>query len=306
MADGTSDIQTSGPQYFKWNAADPAKSLQDFRTFVEEEAQKAINWYWRAKNTKKWPSQGVQFFALVLTAAAGLVPIVLQIAKGLGLKLPDGFDSGLIASLLVGFAAALLGLDKAFGYSSGWIRYTVTATTMTKMLQEFRVDWVALSASSSATLSSEQQAALIQRARDFVSAIQLSLLQETKDWAAEFQSNLAQMEKDVKSQLDSLKEQVDKFAKEKAETARTGAIELTVTNADKTDGFRFDVVVDTKTGRFADSVANSNVWTNISTRQGQCKVTINAVAKGTPVSISTILDVKADDTIKPSLTLPIT
>jgi hypothetical protein len=118
---------------------------------------------------------------------------------------------------------------------------------MTKLLQAFRMDRAPLSIVSTSTPTSDQQAALIQRAKDFVSAIQASLLQETKDWATEFQSTAAHMEKDLKSQIDTLKVQLDKVAKEREDASRVGAIELTVTNADKIDGFRFDIVLETKT-----------------------------------------------------------
>ena len=305
MADGKSDIHTAGPECLSWDSSDSSKSLQDLRTYVEEEAQKAANWYWREKNGKKTPSQAIQFLALALTALAGLAPIVIQVLKNSGVTQLQGFDSGPVASLLVGLAAALLGLDKAFGYSSGWTRYVLTATSMTKLLQEFRMDWVAIYAGSAAPPSAEQQATLIQRAKDFVSAVQALLLQETKDWVSEFQSNMAQMEKDVKTQLDALKAQVDKTSKERDEAARPGAIELTVTNADKTDGFHFEAVLEGKAGSSTAGVANSKVWALINTLPGQYKITINAMAKGNPVSTSTIFDVKPAETAKPSVSLPV-
>ena len=305
MADVKKDIQTAGPECFDWNSADPAKSLQDLRTYVEGEAQKAINWYWREKNGKKTPSQVIQFMALVLTAGAGLVPIVLQALKNAGVKRLEGFDSGPIASLLVGLAAALLGLDKAFGYSSGWTRYILTATSMTKQLHEFRMEWVALSAASAAPPNAEQVASLIQKARDFVSGVQAALLQETKDWATEFQSNAAQMEKDLKNQFDALKTQVDQVAKEREQASRPSALELTVANADKTDGFTFDVVLEGKSGKFSESVANSKIWTQIDRAPGQYRLNVTAKAKGIPVGTSAIIELKPAETNKASITLPI-
>ena len=201
------NIRPEEPDGFEWDGADPAKSLQKIRNAVEVEGQKAIDWYWKAKRWKRIPSQSIQFCALLLTAAAGLVPIILQLVKNAG-AVTKGFDSGPLASLFVGIAAALLGLDKAFGYSSGWTRYVLTATSMTKLLHEFRMDWIALSAAAAAPPTTEQRTAMIQRAKDFVSTIQGMVAQETKDWAAEFQSNMAQMEKDLKTQLDTLKVQV--------------------------------------------------------------------------------------------------
>jgi SMODS and SLOG-associating 2TM effector domain 2 len=305
MANSESDIQTAGSECLNWDQTNTVKSLQDLRTFVEDEAGKTAEWYWREKNKKKIPSQRIQRFALLLTAAAGLTPIIIQVIKNWDVTKFKGFDSGPLASLLVGLAAALLGLDKAFGYSSGWVRYVLTATSMTKLLQEFRLDWVAIYSASSAPPTAEQQASLIQRAKTFVSDVQGLVLQETKDWATEFQSNMAQMEKDVKAQLDALKAQVDKIAKEREAGAVPGAIELTVANADKTDGFQYDVTLEGKGGKVSGVAASSKVWTQINTSPGQYKVTISAKAKGVPVSSSTVFAVQPGETVKVPLSLDI-
>ena len=297
------NIRPEEPDRIAWDNADPAKSLQDIRNVVELEGQKAIDWYWKAKRWKRIPSQGIQFFALLLTAAAGLVPIVVQLVKNAGV-VSAGFDSGPLASLFVGIAAALLGLDKAFGYSSGWTRYVLTASSMTRLLHEFRMDWVALSAAAAVPPAAEQQAVMIQRAKEFVATIQGMVAQETKDWATEFQSNMARMEKDLKAQLDSLKAQVDKGAKDKEAAAKPGAIELSVTNADKTDNFTFEVVLEGQSGKSMDSVSNASVWTRINTAPGQYRVIVNARSKGSIASTSTIVDVKPGDTARPSVTLP--
>jgi hypothetical protein len=295
------NILPEEPDRIDWNAEDPAKSLQRIRNIAEVEGQKAIDWYWREKRWKRIPSQWIQFSALVLTAAAGLVPIVVQIVKNAGG--PANFDSGPFASLFVGIAAALLGLDKAFGYSSGWTRYVLTATSLTTLLHEFRMDWILLSAASGTPTTT---AAMIQRAKEFVSAVQGMVAQETKDWATEFQSNMAQMEKDLKAQLDSLKAQVEKEAKAKQAAAKPGAIETAVTNADKTDGFTFDVTLEGQLGKSADSVSNANGWVQINVAPGQYKLSVTAKYKGSTVSVSTVIDVKPGEIAKPSVTLPIT
>ena len=289
-----------------WDNNDVVASLRAVRKNAEDEGQRAIDWYWRKKPWKSRPSQAVQFSALILTAAAGILPVIVQVVKNIWpTALPAGFDSGPIATLCVGIAASLIGLDKAFGYSSGWTRYVLSATTMTKLLHEFRLDWVAMVAASANPPTLEEEAKLIQRARDFVSSIQGMVLQETKDWATEFQSNMAQMEKDLKTQLDALKAQVEQAAKDKETAARAGSIQLTVTNADKTDGFHFDVLLEGTTGKFADSVSSSLVWTRINTPPGQYKLAIDAKVKGNGVATSMVLDVKPGETAAPKLTLPI-
>ena len=300
----TRNIRPEEPDSIVWDSSNPAKSLQDIRNLVELEGQKAIDWYWNAKRWKTIPSQTIQFVALVLTAAAGLVPIVIQLMKNARPPLV-AFDSGPLASLFVGLAAALLGLDKAFGYSSGWTRYVLTATSMTKLLHEFRMDWVALAASAAIPPTMEQEVAMIQRAKEFVTTIQGMVAQETKDWATEFQSNIAQMEKDLKTQLDALKAQIEQGAKDKEAAAKPGAIELTVTNADQTDSFTFDVVLEGQSGKSLDTVANAKVWTQINIVPAQYKVSIHAKSKGSATSTSTIVDVQPGETAKPSVTLPI-
>lgn len=319
-----------------WDNTEVVGSLRAIRKSAEEEGQKAIDWYWRNKHWKSRLSRGIQLSALVLTALAGILPVIVQVVRTVNAAaIPDKFDSGAVSTLCVGLAAALIGLDKAFGFSSGWTRYVLTATSMTKQLHEFRMDWVSIIAASSvapkssdqtkpaqtdvpakadgqaapaapveAAPSTEDQVKLIQRAKDFISSIQAMVLQETKDWAAEFQSNMAQMEKDLKTQLDTLKAQVDQAIKDKETASKPAAIELTVTNADKTDGFTFNVTLEGTTVKFNETVANSKVWARINTPPGQYKLTVDA-KKESPIGTSMILEVNPGETAKVSLTLPI-
>lgn len=286
-----------------WDSTSPIQSLEKLRRLVDLEGQKAIDWYWKATRWKRIPSQWIQFLALLLTAAAGLAPIVVQLIENLRRDIK--FDSGPLASLCVGIAASLIGLDKAFGYSSGWTRCVLTATSMTKLLDEYRMDSIAFTAAASSPPSPGQQAAIIQRAKDFVSTMQGMVIQETREWATEFQSNLAQMEKDIAAQLNSLKAQVEKKAREDDLANRPGAIELTVTNANKTDGFTFEVVLEGSTHRSVDSVSNATVWTRINNRPGQYRVIVNAATNGKPVSTSAIVTISPWDTASASVILPI-
>jgi hypothetical protein len=221
-----SNIRANKTVDVAWDNTDVVASLRTVRKGAEDEAQKAIDWYWRKKRWKSGPSQAVQFAALVLTAAAGVLPVILQVVKSIrpAALPPSLVDSGPLATLCIGIAASLIGLDKAFGYSTGWTRYVLTATNMTKLLHEFRMDWVAILAASAVPPAIEEQAKLIQRAKDFVSTIQGMVLQETQEWAAEFQSNMAQMEKDLKTQLDALKAQVDKASMDKENAAQPVSI----------------------------------------------------------------------------------
>jgi len=97
---------------------------------------------------------------------------------------------------------------------------------------------------------------------------------------------------------------VDQAIKDKETASKPAAIELTVTNADKTDGFTFNVTLEGTTVKFNETVANSMVWARINTPPGQYKLTIDG-KKGSPIATSMILELKPGETAKESLTLPI-
>lgn len=105
-------------------------------------------------------------------------------------------------------------------------------------------------------------------------------------------------------ELDKLKAQVDQAITDKETASKPAAIELTVTNADKTDGFTFNVTLEGTTVKFNETVANSKVWARINTPPGQYKLTVDA-KKGSPIGTSMILEIKPGETAKESLTLPI-
>jgi hypothetical protein len=294
------NIRPAEPEFSSWDVTNPNRSLKSLRDNVEAEAHKAIDWYWKQQRWKKIPSQWIQFLAVSATAAAAITPIVIQIVKSRGRLY--AFDSGPIASLLICIAAALLGIDKAFGFSSGWTRYVLTATAMTKLLHQFRLDWVGLTAAANTRPTPQQQAALIQRAKEFSSAIEGLVMQESKDWATEFQGNMTQLEK---NELEGLKAQLDRVIQDEELRHRPGAIELIVTNADKTDGFHFEVVLEGQSGRFADSISNSNVHAWSKMTPGTYTLSVVAKAKGTPISTATVIDVGPGETAKPSVVLPL-
>ncbi|HZW54591.1 MAG TPA: SLATT domain-containing protein, partial [Candidatus Elarobacter sp.] len=113
---GGKNISPEAPGALEWTCQDPAESLKRLLQYVESEADKAIAWYWQRKKSKAWLSRAVQFLAVVLTALAGIVPVASALLKDANVT-PI---SPLWSSLLVGIAAALLGVDRAFGYSTGW------------------------------------------------------------------------------------------------------------------------------------------------------------------------------------------
>jgi len=298
----TKDIETEGTSIPKWDAAEPEKSLTGIHSYVIGEASKSVDWYWRAKRSKARPSQAIRFLAWILAAIGGLLPVIGYLFQS---HIPANLRDGLWASLLLGVAAALLGLDKAFGYSSGWARYVLTATNIRKALEEFRLDWAELMAKAGTSLTGENAALLIERAKKFRVDVESLVLEETKDWVTEFQSSMAQMEKDVGAQLSALKTQVDKSIQTREAASQPGLIEITVTNADKADAGKVQLRLEGPTKITAELEPGSKSFAKENIPCGQYRVVISAKVGNKDVSTETPVVIKAGETLKTQLSLPI-
>ena len=274
------NIEAEASEIPQWNAARPAESLAEIHSYVIREADKSIEWYWRSKRTKAFCSQVIRFSAWGFAAIGGLLPVIGSLFSSTLLTRINA-ASGLWASLLLGVAAALLALDRAFGYSSGWARYVLTATSIHKALEEFRMEWAELTAKAGATLTLENVTPLIDRATKFRNDVEGMVLQETKDWVTEFQNSMAQMEKDVASQLAALKTQVDKTIQARAAAEQPGSLQLQVQNAAKADpGTTISVFLTDAKDITTQETATGATWTKLNLLPGQYKIKIQASVKG--------------------------
>lgn len=297
-----------------WDPQDVPGSLLKVLEDVEGAAKSATDWYWTEKGPKARASRFIQAASVILTVSAGLVPVAIELLSKYQNK-AEWWATGLWATILVGAAGGLLGLDRAFGFSSAWARYVLAATEITRRLAEFRMDWLTLSAVASQNMppSADQVAALLQKAKEFRLAVEAIVVQETKDWATEFQNNLAQLEKDVKAQLETLKAQVEKQQQERQAESEPGSIEATIPNADKARDFTLFVSLDGSEGALMkdEKVVNSKTWTRLSVKPGQYTLTIAAdtVATDTEaskrVSQSAVVGLKPGEVAKASVALPI-
>jgi conflict system pore-forming effector with SLATT domain len=195
----------NGLSNLSWKDPDVENSITELRRYVEDEAQKQIAWYYAKKTWKARMSTALRFASILLFVMGGLVPIVKATLQPAAInKLP--FDFGQAGYLLIGVAAGCVGLDRFFGYSTGWIRYITTAMAIEKSLEEYRMEWARNIAKLRGAPPNEQQLdQLIQTCETFSLAIRTQVEQETKAWVAEFQSNLAQLEKDLQAKADEVK-----------------------------------------------------------------------------------------------------
>ncbi len=198
-------MPTNGLHNLPWKDSDVENSLVELRRYVESEAQRQIDWYYAKKTRKARVSIVLRFTAIVLFVLGGLVPIIkATLPADVIAKLP--FDFGQAGYLLIGVAAGCVGLDRFFGYSTGWIRYITTGMSIEKSLEEYRMEWARnIARLRGAPPNEEQLDQLIQICQTFSLAIKSQVEQETKAWVAEFQSNLTQLEKDLQAKADEVK-----------------------------------------------------------------------------------------------------
>jgi hypothetical protein len=288
-----------------WDPADTLGSLGKLRVYVENEAAKAIKWYFDSKASKALWSRWLRFLAISLSTIGGLLPIAVTLLKAKYPGFIGQIESGLIVSVLLGVAAGLLAFDHFFGFSSGWIRYVLTATSLQGALEEFRMDWEMLNATAFSQPTSDQIMALVQRAKSFRVAVAGMVLEETKAWAIEFQNNLAQLEKDVKAQLEQQRTKIEEQIKVQTAAAPPGGIEVTVPNALTMDDRSFTVSFETGTSKPPpETVVGAIHWARVAVAPGQYKIVVRAKKSSAEVEASSIVKVESGTVANTEIKLP--
>src|SRR5271163_726454 len=175
-------------------------------------ASNAIRWYVQRRHSKQW-ARVIRIAAILLITLAGLAPLLqaafgstnlvallpadattTQVREAVGKGLGHQIDLNQLGYLFAAVAAALIGLDRYLGLTSGWIRYITAELDLRRALLEFEADWAFASISADA---GEQKLGTkrLQLIRDFLIRISKIVEDETKLWSAEFQSTLGILEK---------------------------------------------------------------------------------------------------------------
>lgn len=212
------------------NADDIEGSLHSLYLAVLRKVDSALKWYRDARRIKSRWSSAIRLFAIVLFSVAGLIPI-LQAAglswtsisaipanpttdQVLALVRGPRFDFGQLGYVAAALATAFLGLDKFFGFSSGWVRYMLADSNIRKAVAEFQMNWVI--ANTCLDRDEEERRCAkkrLQLLKDFSIKITDLLDEETRQWAGEFQGALSAL---------------DKSASDAQEVTRPGMIVVTI------------------------------------------------------------------------------
>lgn len=153
-------------------------------------AQEIEDWYTRKRRIRRRWGRRLRVTAIMLGSIAALLPVLSEIytRDGQPVIAPAWATVALI------LAATVVGLDRFFGFSTGWMRFMAAELKLARNRHEFEGEWAALHASSEGPASDEELDSLLECARKLVREMDEIVLDETGIWTAEFQSALDRAE----------------------------------------------------------------------------------------------------------------
>src|SRR5262249_8534145 len=118
--------------------------LKELYESVVSKGRDAMTWYARQKEGKKVWGQRLRMAAILLTALAGITPMIVQLLPG-----DQKYQQwSLLASIFAVLGATCVGLDNYFGASSGWMRYVSAYLEINSRLEALQFGWARLALSA--------------------------------------------------------------------------------------------------------------------------------------------------------------
>ena len=193
------DLKSGDFPTLQWEAGKLAEPLDQLCTYAENQTQQSIDWYFRKRQLRRHFCRIFRLSAILLTAFAGLLPMINDIVG------PQKVLHPLCAAVALGVAATLILLDRFYGFTNGWIRYLLTARQLIEALEAFhfeverhKLSWGNLEPTP------EQATMLLEQIWHFHKKALGIVNDETKAWAAEFTEAIKQLDEQVKTDRSKL------------------------------------------------------------------------------------------------------
>ncbi len=190
--------RTPTPEPFpQWDTETPLESLNRFRDWAVSHAERQIDWYQSKRKPLRTLSQLSRILCIVFFAVGGLFPLI-------DAALPPRFSGfgewGYVCFVLAG---SFLGLERFFGVSGSWMRFTLAWMELNTSLNRFRYQWAAESAKLNAeTLDADRAAVMLNHIRLFTETVDRIVREETDIWIGEFRNRLVELEKRIQSRTE--------------------------------------------------------------------------------------------------------
>ena len=175
-----------------WTEQDCEASLTKVFTHIRRDAIEAIEWYSMARRPKRRLATTARFVAVILIGVAALLPMLE------GILVAD--INAIWISLAIAAAAGAIGLDRALGSSTGWIRCIKTELQLRDTLEKFELEWECARAHRRGRCpTSDETIEMLRSAKQFAEHINIIVQEETNAWVDEFQSTINQIDEKLRS-----------------------------------------------------------------------------------------------------------
>jgi hypothetical protein len=184
------DLERPNLPQLGWDRDSRAASLTTVFEHAVGLSVKAEEWYAVKRPAKRAAGRMLRVATVILGAIAAVIPILSEITTTNGK--PAVAPGWAAVSLAV--AAALITLDRFFGFSSGWMRFMQAEMQLTRIRHTFEYVWNSLRSSSQDPPDDAQLKAYLKLAEDFVIAVDRIVAAETTAWIKEFRGGLERTE----------------------------------------------------------------------------------------------------------------
>jgi len=174
-------------------------ALREIYAHANDQSNRARGWYWRKIARHRQRSIAARWVIYGLVAVGVAAPIVAAMFSRPEHKLV-WTQAGVVALAL----AAVLQLgDKVFGWSSGWLRYISTVTTMERLNSRFEMEWAAQILGARGVLGDDCVRPLFDLALRFQDDIEKCQADETAAWVTEFNQGIAALNEMIRVQREA-------------------------------------------------------------------------------------------------------
>lgn len=173
-----------------------SESVQKLYDYAVEKARSWIGWYDGATRPNKRRARLLRGWSIVLVSIAGLIPVLSQIRQDDSWTIEPAW-----ASVALGLAVALIALDRFYGYSSAWARFTIARFELEARLNTFQLEWQSSlnDVNGLDRLTVDEARRLIDCVEGFIGDFDAIVQRETASWVAEFRTALESIEAATKS-----------------------------------------------------------------------------------------------------------
>jgi hypothetical protein len=188
------DLNRPSLEQLDWRQEARAASLSLVFEHAVGLAVSAEEWYASKRPSKRKAARILRVGAVLLGAVAVVLPILSEIT---GEDADPAIAPGWAAVALAA-AAALITLDRFFGFSSGWMRFMEAELRLTRLRHRFEYDWNTQRAASSDAPNDAELSTFLTLARTFVLEIDKVVAEETVTWIVEFRGGLERTEQGLR------------------------------------------------------------------------------------------------------------